>query len=291
MVRKLLWCALLIPLLFSCKQEDITPSWLKINEFTVTTNEELEGSNSHNITDVWIFMDGQQLGVWELPCKLPVLDEGEHKFTLFPGIKNNGTSSTRKRYPFYNTFEINETLVKNDTVELFPSTTYKSELEFAFIEDFEDAGISFTKGPTSDTDMVFIEESIFPDIVQYGSKCGGVFLNTEDSLYTGITSTSISFPKAQQVYMEVDFKNTNSFAVGVVANFIDGTSNQRLPFVILPGQPPGQEEWKKVYIDLSVELGLDGSAVSHNIYLISALDEGIASGDVFIDNIKLLYFQ
>ena len=91
-------------------------------------------------------MDGEALGVHELPCVIPVLSEGTHQFIIFPGIKNNGISSTRMRYPFYKTFDITAALTKNDTTEFSPVTYYKDNVTFAFMEDFEDAGISLIKG-------------------------------------------------------------------------------------------------------------------------------------------------
>ena len=69
MIKKLLFVTLFSSFLFGCKQDDITPSWLAIDQFTLTTNPDLQGSNSHGITDAWIFMDGRALGVFELPCK------------------------------------------------------------------------------------------------------------------------------------------------------------------------------------------------------------------------------
>ncbi len=276
--------------MFGCKQEDITPSWLKINEFELITNETSQGPNSHAITDVWVFIDGQALGVFELPAKLPVLDEGEHDFVIFPGIKNNGISATKIRYPFYKTFDITETLVKNDTLELFPVTSYKENVEVAYLEDFEDAGISLLKGPSSDTDIVFVNKDDFPELVVYGDKCGRIQLGNMDSLYTGITNDMMNLPKAQDVALEIDYRNNNSLAMGVLARFPDGSTNQHNPLVIMNPQERGKEVWKKIYIDLKEDISFEITATDFEIYFLGVLDEGNPDADIYIDNIKVVHF-
>ena len=288
MIKNLLCFAILLSTLIGCKQKDITPSWLKLDSFTLTTNEITQGSNSHGITDAWIYMDGEALGVFELPCKVPVLDEGEHDFIIFPGIKNNGISTTRVRYPFYNSYETTATLTVNDTLELFPSTTYKNSVEFTFIEDFEDAGISLVKGPTSDTDIVFIED---PEIVKYGEKCGAILLSGSDSLYTGSTLNVMELPKGQNVYMEIDFRNNNTLSMGVIAKFLDGSVNEHTPLIFMNAQEDGQEVWKKIYIDLKEDVSWEISAVSYEIYLLALLEKENDLAKIYIDNIKVLHYQ
>lgn len=292
MGKYLLSSIFIASLFFGCKQKDITPSWLKINEFSLATNEALQGSNSHNIANVWLYMDNEPLGVFELPCKIPVLDEGEHTFRLFPGIINNGISNTRVRYPFYNEYEVNGTLVKNDTLELNPATTYKSATNFAFIEDFEDAGISFVKGPSSDTDFVFISTESHPDIVKYGDKCGGVFLNQTDSIFTVITESFMNLPKGgEDVYLEIDYRNDNILGMGVLARYADGSSSQHTPLIYMNAQDPGEEVWKKIYIDLKEDVSFEIVAESFEIYFLSVIDTDDNTGEIYIDNVKVVHFE
>src|SRR5689334_1436858 len=136
-------------LVLSCK-EDITPVWLEIPSIELATDDATEGSNSHAISDAWVYMDGTALGVFELPAKIPVLAEGQHEFVIFAGVKNYGMSSQRIKYPFYERYEISLSLVKGETITLNPVVTYKSNLTFEMIEDFEDTGIDFTKELISD---------------------------------------------------------------------------------------------------------------------------------------------
>jgi hypothetical protein len=106
MIKKILLLFSVSLFFLGCTKEDLTPSWLKIEPFTLTTDPSSQGVNSHAITNVWLFMDSKSLGVFELPCVVPILDEGNHTFELIPGVKNNGISAKRIQYPFYKIFKI-----------------------------------------------------------------------------------------------------------------------------------------------------------------------------------------
>jgi len=290
MTKNLLYSFLMLAVLVGCKKKDLTPSWLKIEDFTLVTNPVTQGPASHGITDAWIYMDGQALGVFELPCMVPILDEGKHNFIIFAGIKNNGISETRTRYPFYKSYDITVDLVLNDTVVLSPVTSYKDGVVIPFLEDFEDASISLIEGPTSDTDMVFIKIEDYPEIVVYGNRCGGIFLGGSDSIYTGSTQSLLDLPKGESVYLELDFRNNNSISTGVIAAFIDGATNEHTPLVIMPGQKEGQEVWKKIYINLTEDVSWEVSATSYEFYFLAGLDGTNALANIYLDNIKVVHF-
>lgn len=291
MIRNLLFFTVFVGLFAGCKQQDLTPSWVRIDQFQLTTNEETQGPNSHGITDAWVFMDNQSLGVFELPCKFPVLDDGEHNFVIFPGIKNNGISGTRTRYPLYTSHEAIETLTLNDTLVILPSITYKNSVQVAFLEDFEDAGISLVKGPSSDTDMVFVNSAEHPEIVKYGDKCGAIFLNEVDSLYTASTQSMMDLPKGRDVYLEIDYRNSNFLDMGVIARYFDGSVNEHNPLVRMNGQDAGTEVWKKIYIDLKDDVSVELAATSYEIFFVSLLEEASSTAEVYVDNIKVVYIE
>lgn len=290
MIKKIL-LLFSVPLLFlGCSKEDLTPSWLKIEPFTLSTDVSSQGANSHAITNVWLFMDSKSLGVFELPCVIPILDEGEHTFEMIPGVKNNGISAKRVIYPFYNTFKIDGELVLNDTLTISPSTTYKNSTVFSYIEDFEGAGFSLVKGPSSDTDIVFITAAEHPEIVKYGDKCGGIYLTALDSIFTTSTQSSLNLPKVSKVFLEIDYRNDNSISMGVIARYPDLSTSEHTPLVIMNPQTTGEEVWKKIYIDLTEDVSFEVSASSYEIYFLSYLDPDKTAGTIYIDNIKVVHF-
>ena len=91
------------------------PAYIEIERFYYNNQDEnqkpyTQNYHSTKITDAWVTMDGQFLGAFELPCKIPILYEDNHSdshaFDIYPGIKVNGIAATRLKYPFYQKFEI-----------------------------------------------------------------------------------------------------------------------------------------------------------------------------------------
>ncbi|UKN02060.1 hypothetical protein K6119_00840 [Paracrocinitomix mangrovi] len=289
-MNKIYLFSLTILLLTSCKKEDNTPSWLIVNDFTLTTDEGTQGANTHAITDAWIYLDNEALGVWSLPAKIPVLDEGEHTLLVYPGIKMNGISATRTRYPFYNKFETTVNLVKDTEVSVTPTTTYKSNLQFQFIEDFEQVGVQFDKDAVSDTNIVIVTSSQQPDIVKYGNGCGAIYLSETDSVFKAQTNTNLNLPVGEDVYVEIDYMNTNSIALNVIAENSTGIAEHPPVFIINP-QDESEMKWKKIYINLIDDVSYEINATSFELYLISILDKDITSGVIYLDNIKVIRYQ
>ncbi|MDQ3048944.1 MAG: hypothetical protein M3R27_15445, partial [Bacteroidota bacterium] len=81
------------------------PAYIRVEKFILTTDNFSQGSNSHKITDVWVYVDEILVGCFELPVTIPVLYEGSHQVKLRAGIKVNGISASRAPYPFYTIHE------------------------------------------------------------------------------------------------------------------------------------------------------------------------------------------
>lgn len=279
-----------LPLLITGCHEDTTPCWVTIPSIELETDEVLEGANSQGISDAWVYMDGTALGVFELPARIPVLAEGTHKFQIFAGIKNNGISATRVKYPFYDDYETELTLTKGSEITINPVVHYKTNLVFELKEDFEDTGIEFDAEAYSDTPMVFIDKTDYPEIVEYGQRCGGIFLTQTDSLFKAITSTYLDLPRNEDVYIEFDYLNNNAISMGVIAqNSVD--YNEHTPLVQMNAQDETEWKWKKIYIDLTEDVSYEIYATSYEIYLLAVIHSDLTEAKIYLDNIKVIRYQ
>lgn len=276
--------------LFSCKKTDLTPAWLIIDQIQLQTDEGTEGPNSHAITDAWIYLDNVPFGVYSLPARIPVLEEGDHELLIYAGIKENGISATRVRYPFYTRYETNVNFVKNQEIEIFPVVSYKPNVQFALKEDFEDVGIDFQKDPVSDTNIVIITSSMYPDIVKYGNNCGRIELSEIDSIYKGFTTTNMNLPRNDDVYLEIDYMNSNSIATNIIAKNAGGEA-EHPPVFILNAQDQENMIWKKIYINLTEDVSSEINATSYELYLLALLDPEQSYGVIYLDNIKVLRIE
>ena len=117
----------------SCdKNENIQeiPSYIHIEDINLTTDLVSEGANTHNITDVWVYVESDSeiefRGTYPLPATIPLLKTDSTKIYIRAGIKDNGIAGTRVIYSFYKTFETNVFLVKDSIVNINPDFIYVS---------------------------------------------------------------------------------------------------------------------------------------------------------------------
>lgn len=280
---------LLLSLFFASCKEDITPSWLEIEEFNFTTDLAKEGENSHAIKDAWVYMDGASIGVFELPCRIPILAEGEHFFIINAGVNRNGKAAEKIKYPFYERWEGVINLKKGEVVSLIPIIKYKSNVDFHLIEDFESPGMLFEDATNTQTSLEFLSEAESPELVKYGYRCGAIYLTATDSVFKGLTSSFLELPKNDEVFLEIDYHNNNSIVMGVIAqNSVDYVEYE--PYIGMYPQENSNQDWKKIYIDLKDYVSFDLNSTSNEIYLWSVKDPGNQTGEIYLDNIKVISY-
>ena len=271
----------------SCVKNNPDPAWIEITKWDLVENPNLgtEKELSHNFSDVYITVDDNVLGIFELPIKLPILQEGNHKITLYPVVLNNGISASKKIYPFCDTYIVNVNLVKNETVTINPVTKYSDGVDF-WIEDFEDASTKIIDDVSSTSNLTRGSD---PLILTYGNYYGHVHLNGADSLWKGLTNSGLDLPKSgAEVYLEIDYMNTNSVLTGVISYDANGFKDN--PYIQLNPQDASTMHWKKIYIELKEIVSYSTSAFKFEHYLTTILDAGKSESDVYIDNIKIVHF-
>jgi|SRR5690554_767068 len=279
--------ALLSLFLFSCAKDQPEVSWLIIDKWDLVANPDAQspqGELSHDISQVFLNMDGKSLGVYELPAKIPIIGDGTHEFVLIPGIINNGISATKKRFPFMEQYKGVLTLKKNDTVHLTPVTRYYSSMNF-LIEDFESPSMQLDVAIESSATLGRNND---PNILKWGNKYGEILLNDSDSLITFVTNFQTVLPKlGSEVYLEFDYMNTNSLLTSTVS-YGNGDYFED-PYVQINPQTPGNAVWKHVYIDLKENVSYRQTTPYNEAQFTILLDEAGTSKYFYIDNIKLVY--
>ncbi len=253
--------------------EDI-PTYLYLHSPTLITDENSEGLATEKISDAWVFVNDESFGVYELPAHIPLLADGRNAISILAGIKNNGSSVDRNQYPFYNSDTMTLNLVATETDTIIPEFEYLKSITFELIEDFE-TGNEFEK----------LERITDSSIAQYGSNVGAILLG--DSIESrSITSlTEFDLPSGGvTVYLELDYKNDNTFFVGIIGHLNSGEAVEALKVVVTP-----QENWNKIYVDLTEEVGvLNGG--THQILFFADLDDENTEAKIYLDNIKLIHF-
>ena len=217
---------LFIPLAFllsTCIKNNPDPAWLEVNDWTLMANANYfgaEGALTENLTEAWVYVNDDLIGVFEVPFKIPILKSGAVDIKVFPAIKNNGISATKKVYPFLGTYQINAVLVANETLTISPTTKYKDNLSFT-IEDFEDINTNIVNDPNTSAASF----SLSNNNLQWfnGNFYAKVALNATDSTWIAYTNWASYIPKGIEVYLEIDYRNSNSVTTGLLAISPSGT--------------------------------------------------------------------
>ena len=267
--------AVMVLLLFTtCKKDSIVPAYVHIEKFTLVGSTATYGSLSQKITDAWVYYeDGNLQGVYELPATFPIRNSGATKLRIIAGIKLNGVAATRVIYPFYNDTLMTANLVPGEIDTLAPQIAYFPDTRFAFGPvDFE-TGNPFTGAEyVTDPSLVFEGHT--------SVKITNTDTDTTDFAYTSGTGFPVPY-QTSAAFLELNYKNDRPFIISLISS-----SGSALNTVTITPQA----NWSKIYINLtsgvhpnltsaygiSVQVPKDSLKQKHNVYL---------------DNIKVLYFQ
>ena len=272
-------------LLQSCKvfnPEEIIPSYIYIDDIVVKTTSN-QGTTSDNLIDAWVYVDGNLIGTFELPSKIPIHAEGNYKLQVFAGIKKSGLTNVRVQHEFFNSFDTTINSLPNKLDTITPKVTYESTATI-WIEDFEDPGIKFTALPYSDT---VIEITAVSSEVFEGNGSGKIEFDASDLIFESRTNeTSFnSFPRGgRPVYMELNYNSNEVLTIGIYHNNIS-TGLAKEEYINLF---PTGGVWKKTYLVLTDVVSPQTRATEFEIYLEVEKNKS-SSPLVFIDNLKVMY--
>jgi hypothetical protein len=286
--------------LYACRKfegDQTIPAYIKIDSLSVNTVYANEGSSSAKVQTIWIYVNGEIVGIYELPVFAPVLARDLNELTLEAGINLNGISSTRAPYPFYKpitqqvVFQENKVLNINDSAGLVDYTTYYETTVFVWMEDFEDPSIGLDSIPPSTVDIQRTKPAGNPEaFLSDNSEYSGYIELTEEAYFFRLSTNvgsgdGFELPQANNwpVFLELNYKCNMAFEVGVFANDLSQVVEN--PVV---GINPS-EDWNKIYINLKPIVNYSINALDFNIYFKGTLPEGLSKGEIYLDNIKLLY--
>ena len=273
------------------------PAYIHIDTCYLSSSYYTTGANTHSICDIWVYVDDQTLGCYELPATIPILQNGKHKLSLRAGIKVNGIGATRSWYPFFKTkeyadFELVEDSIQtiNPTFEYYDANT----VHVAWMEDFESANISLVPTSQSDTNVMRTNDPNEAYVSSYSSHSGKVVLPGGE--YTNCTLASFneftSLPTTGAACMlEMDYKASfDSLTVGVIYS-VNNTISQ-WPLLRLAATDREHDipvnKWRKLYVNIGPIVVANPSAEYFKIYF-SYTNESEKTQYFYLDNLKLLY--
>ena len=268
----------------SCHKASPTPCYLHIEPFNITTSYAAQGSTSSKVTDVWVYVNNQNLGAYQLPCNIPVilnnpiLNNGKSQIILSAGIMKDGITTMHMQYPFYSSWFDTLTLQEGKTYEMTPKAHYVDSLNFYLKEDFE-LGSAFNK-LLGDTTLV--RENKVSN--SYEGFYGKLSLDAAHDTVEIISTSSWSLPEnTSPVFIEMNYKCDYEFTVGLLSTTSStATKYWHETFIAKSG-------WNKVYIDITDAVNeLKGTSYQIIIKAGNTYGHITSPTNFYFDNIKLI---
>jgi hypothetical protein len=266
--------------------DQTVPSYLRIDTLGFFTDNDIQGTRNQKIVDAWVYVDDDLIGGFEMPATIPVLAEGKHKLEIRPGILLNGISDTRTPYPCIEPIIIDVfDFIPDSIVSAIGTTSYYSNAEFVWMEDFEDASLAIHESANSDTGIVRTQTGAFTD--DYSEHSGISYVDTNRP-YVQLVSddgngAGFVFDRGDFIFLELNYRNNIPIVVGVYIKLMDNTIEER-PFLIVNPS----DDWNKIYVNFTPMVNETIDAVSYTVYFEARKTEDAGSAFIMLDNIKLV---
>ncbi|MBC7554392.1 MAG: hypothetical protein H7257_10480 [Taibaiella sp.] len=266
--------------------KEMTPTYVHIDSFSFKRDSSvsLSLSNSHQINSVWVYYNDNPIGVYDLPATFPVNATGSGKISVYPGVPVSGLNSFLARYPFYaaDTFTLTAqpgTIVAHKPVTHYFSNTRiypQTSINFDFnITSFTRSDGTVDMGVTNDSTQVF--EGLGSAIISLKAP--------KDTLSESYCTIDFSIPANTAAYIELNYKNTAPFYLGLRSNLSGGIVYKRYLSGIYPS-----DHWQKFYLAVK-DFVAQYTGDTYTLFIKADLPAGQESGTVLLDNIQLVYFD
>ena len=273
-------------------REETIPAYLFIDEFTLETkNDNSQGSAAHDIRDAWVYVDGNLVGVFEVPVTVPILTIDTARVTVLGGIINNGLVDNRKIYPFYKAIQDTIILTSNKIDSIFPSVTYHDSTQFKWIEDFEDRTISMEPSgvnTTEDSIRLTMDPNEVLDYSNRNQVSGYVEFDSVGQVFESSTISRFTIPSNSSAYLEMNYNLESGTQVGFYVFNEAGIQIDRVNVLYLF---PTDGEWKKSYVSFNEDMSNpDYANATFKVFLYSSNSSDNPNARNYFDNLKLLHY-
>ncbi|MCE3229769.1 MAG: hypothetical protein K0S32_4320 [Bacteroidetes bacterium] len=269
-------------LFISCKKYDPAPAAFFITNDQVSVHTTTaQGTNSHKITDLWLYVNGQFQGAYPLGSKMPIMTYGKNaKIDILSGIKNSGINEKSINWFIYDKISFDTLVESGKTISRPFVFKYNPAVKFLWQENFDNPnGFSLIKSPgIQGSDTTFKIASPANSFEGKSAEIGITEVNHFARLESSISYTLP--PGNPNVYLEINYKATYDFEVGLTAN-----SNAYKGALVVRSK----DTWNKIYIQLSDPINTEPVSSTYKVYFLLHKPNAETDAHVWLDNIKLIY--
>ncbi len=283
--------------LLSCDRYEgdvVEPSYLKIDSIYVVDNSQTSWSNESGFftsavdaVNVVVWAEGDaaetNLGTFQLPCTVPVLKRGNVDMVrISPVVKQDGIAGKRITYPYYQDITLEDVRFVTDSVtDLGTLTTqFAPGMKVLWREFFE-------PGPNEISLDSVVQRCYSLDTVRWGYGCGRVHIADSVTRLAFWSDTTYTIPSASSiVYLEMDYWSDVDFTVALYNPTTSGGTNVLINHMTIYGKP--EQGWQKIYINIGGTWSRHSGHYPDIRPYFYILNDGAQSGNLYIDNIKLI---
>ncbi|KXK39976.1 MAG: hypothetical protein UZ09_BCD002000659 [Bacteroidetes bacterium OLB9] len=257
------------------------PFYLELGEpVTFEPRTEIQGTNK--ITEAWVFVDNQILGVYPLPGKVPIQwEDKEMDIKILAGIRNSGMNDYPVFYPFFKDIGFQLKPEPNGIYPVDMKFRYIDDCKLSVYENFESSNIfEFDLDNKPETSMVLTDEEACT-----GRQCGMVVLNSGNRFVeVGALTQVLKGQNARgKSYVEFDYKGDGEIAVGIAKSQNGVIIIKYILFV------PAKKEWNHIYADFT-DIISPNDFESYRMILAFSKTGINQESKVYIDNYKHIHF-
>ena len=259
---------------------------MEVSEFSLSTSA-AQGTAQHGVEEVWVYGESEKLGVYPLPAQVALPPNVSQTLLLWPGIKANGVSATRREYRLYQPVEV--ILDGNpETLEVVDfASSYADNAVIQLAENFDNTNrFSNTTGGNAEVVRITEGSQVFE-----GNGSGYIHLDAEHSQLVAATNeVNFVLPAAAPLYLEFHYKCDVEFLVGL--KVIGGVSAGNHPLLGLNStcEDDGTCVWKKMYLDLYPAVSSWPDALAYELLLTAFVPTDGTEGNIWLDNFKFVHF-
>ncbi len=257
------------------------PTYVHIDSFSFKQTGDSFGTNSHKITNIWVYVDNNEIGAYTMPCTFPVISDKPFELRVAPGIDFNGLSGLKGIYPFYTFDSTTINPQPGKIVQFAPKTKYTSATRVLLNLNFDSGRPPFVKFSGNGDSL---HKATDPNYIFEGAGAAYLYLDSNKKYSENTSTVYFNAEVGQNVYLELNYKCSIPFTVGLVT-----TNSTGDPITSYFAGINAKDSWNKIYITLQDFIN---SYQGHPYYIIirAGTDNDEKNGYIAIDNLKVIAF-
>lgn len=250
-------------------------------------------TSNAGIRDVWLYQANLLQGIYPVNpvedsmwATIPVIDLEKGDFSIQGGIHETGQSAFHLPYPFWDFLDFEFELVGEDTFVVDPLIHYVPDdrMVIPLFEDFESGLVDMVPFNSAlvHPDSTFIRTQ--NNEVFMGQRSGFINFGPDDRYFEAINSIPFQLDRSKDTYLEITYKSSVPFEVGLVYQNLAGL----FPAPVVTVTP--RNEWNTIYvhlIDLTRTI-LNESLNVANFWIWLVADGLGEDGYIYLDNVRLI---